>query len=465
MKPIRRVLRDESGSILVAVSLLAIVMLIVVLSIFEFASGDSSLAARRTEHSRALYLAESGLARAHTWLEAQYDPPPGISEIAPFGASPETLDMGTYTVSIVPDVGNPAAARKIYTIRCTGVSGSDSRMLERVVTTHSYAQFIYFTEEEHPPGTTRPVWFCSADMLDGSLHTNGQIHVLGDPHFAGHVSSAYGGPDDSDASHTPAFMYYNGSRYNNIESSAPSNAPYDEPVFDDGYELGTSDIELPSYVDDLITLATEDGLTISGDVEIVLSRDPGDGHMYGYVSYRDLSGGEWIDVELSSFNGVMYVSGEIEVSGVLDGTLTIATGGNVHIVDDVLYRASDANGPSEDCDDILGLVSESNVIVDYNTANENDCVIHAHIMALGTSFEVEGYSSGSPRGTLTVHGGIIQRYRGCVGTGYLSGDEIIICSGFAKSYNYDPRFENVQPPGYFMTGRYYKRAWRELACG
>ncbi len=462
MKAIRRILRDESGSILVAVSILAIVMLIVVLSIYEFASGDSSLASRRVDRSRALYLAESGLARAHTWLEAQYDPPPGVTVLRPFGAFAETLSMGTYRVSILPDIGNPAAALKFYTIRCTGSSGSDSLVLERDVMTHSYAQFIYFTEEEHPPQTTTPVWFCSADMLDGSLHTNGQIHILGDPHFAGHVSSAYGGPDDTDPSHTPSFMYYNGSRYDNLESSEPNNAPYDEPIFDDGYELGTSDIELPDCVDNLIALANDGGVTITGDAEIVLSRETGDGRLYGYVSYRDLSGGEWTDVELSSFNGILYVSGEISVAGVLDGTLTIATGGDMCIVDDVTYRASDAEGPLDGCDDVLGLVSESNVIIMDNSANADDCTVHAHIMALGTSFEVENYASGSPRGTLTIHGGIIQRYRGCVGTGYLSGDEIIIYSGFAKSYNYDTRFENVQPPGYFMTGRYYKRAWREV---
>jgi len=457
-----RVTGNQSGSTLVAMILLSLLILIVTLAVFQFGAQDASLAARRIDNSKALYLAESGLARGHTWLEAQDDPPPGIMDIEPFGASPETLGFGSYYVTITPDPSNAASARKYFTIRSVGTFGNRTRTLERDVMTQSYAQFIYFTEVERPPGTYTPVWFVSADNIDGDLHTNGQIHIFGNPTYGGHVTSAYGGPDDPDSSHNPSFMYYNGSYYGHIESSAPSNAPYDEPEFMDGYELGASEIELPSYIEDLVTLATDDGVLLSGDYDIEIGRDDGSGPMYGTLSYRPQSGGAWVDVDISSFNGVMYVDGSVDIEGVLDGSLTVATSGTISIVDDLTYAASDADGPLPGCDDVLGLVSQANIVVEDNYANQNDCTIDAHVMALGTSFEVENYRYGAPRGTLTVHGGIVQRYRGCVGTGRLDGDAITIYTGYAKSYHYDARFNNMQPPGYLMTGKYYKLSWREV---
>ncbi len=459
-----RITRNEAGSTLVAMILMSLLILIITLAVFQFGAQDASLASSRIDRAKALYLAEAGLARAHSWLEAQNDPPLGVLDIEPFGAEPETLDVGTYDVTITPDIGNPASSRKYFTIRSVGTFNGRSRTLERRVMTQSYAQFIYFTEVERPPGTYTPVWFCSADDIDGDLHTNGQIHIFGNPTYGGHVTSAHGGPDDPDPSHNPAFMYYNGSYYGHIESSAASNPPHDEPVFMDGYELGASSIELPSYIDDLVALAGSGGVQLSGDYEIVLARDIGGVPSYGTMSYRESGESTWTDIDISSFNGVVYVDGGVEIEGVLDGNLTVATSGTISIVDDVTYYASDGEGPVPGCDDIMGLVSESNIVVESNYANSSDCTIHAHLMALGTSFEVEDYNYGGPRGTLTVHGGIVQRYRGCVGTGRLDGDTIQIYSGYAKSYHYDHRFDQVQPPGYLLTGKYYKLSWREVPC-
>ncbi|MBD3368591.1 MAG: hypothetical protein GF405_10555 [Candidatus Eisenbacteria bacterium] len=456
-------LGGESGATLAVVTMLGLVMLITAAAVYQFGAQDASLASRDLDRSRALYLAEAGLQRAHTWLEAQTDPPAGVSLIEPFGSTPDTMGAGTYYTTILPDASNPGMSRKYYTITSTATVDSETRTVEREVMTQSFAQFIYFTEEEHLPGSVTPVWFCSADAIDGAIHTNGQVHIMGDPLFDGHLSSAHGGPDDPDTDNVPSFMYYNGNYWNHLESSAPSNEPYDSPTFGDGYELGTTAIGLPEYLDDIEAMAQSGGLHIDGDTEIVIGREGRDGPMYGTVSYRPDTGGDWTDVDISSFNGVLFVNGDADVSGILDGSLTVATGGDMYIVDDVTYRGADPIiGPLEGCDDILGLVSQQNVYVKDNAANASSCNIHAHIMALDTSFQVENYRYGSPRGTLTVHGGIIQRYRGAVGTGYLQGDSVVISTGFAKNYHYDRRFDMLQPPGYFLTGKYYELEWREV---
>lgn len=455
-------LKGDAGSTLVVVMVLAIIMLATVASVFEFGAQDAGLAAHGARRTQALYLAEAGLARTYTWLEAQHDPPGDTEEFWPLGHDADTLADGTYTTSIIPDDDNPSMSRKYFTIRCAATAGEKTRVLESDVMTQSYAQFIYFTEDEHLPGSTTPVWFCTQDALDGSLHTNGRLHLWGDPSFLGHVSSAYGGPDDTDPSHDPGFMYYNNDYYNHVESAAASNPPHDEPVFGDGYELGATEIELPDCLDDLRTLAADGGLTITGNTEIQFSRSNGGSPMYGYVSYRPIGGSTWTDVAISSINGVVFVTGQVQVKGVLDGSLTIGSSQDMYITDDVTYRASDANGPLPGCDDILGLVSERNITISDNVPNRTNCTIHAHVMALNTSFQVQNYRSGSPRGTLTIHGGIIQKYRGAVGTGRMVGGQVVISTGYAKNYHYDPRFDLIQPPGYFLTGKYYKLAWREV---
>jgi len=102
-------------------------------------------------------------------------------------------------------------------------------------------------------------------------------------------------------------------------------------------------------------------------------------------------------------------------------------------------------------------VAERNVIISNTAPNRSDCRINGVLMALGTSISVEDYDSGWPRGTLSIWGGLIQKYRGPVGQtrwGY-------IIHGYQKDYHYDARVTGRAPPAYPMTGQYEKLAWEE----
>lgn len=458
--------RNQRGSILVGVTILAIIMLLCALAVMQIGSQDSVLAVRDQRASDAFYLAEAGLARAVSWLKAQGAYP--SFDTYPLGESPSQLGGGSYLVSILPDSIHSTATRPAYTIASVGYAGRHARRLELDVGPQSFADFLYFTNMEHEPSGGTACWFTSADVIDGPLHTNDQIHIFGDPVFKGNIESGYGGPDDPNQNHNAAFLYYNGSSLGNIESTAPSNPPHDMPTFEQGYELGVSMIEIPNVLNYLQDLAEMGGIvliTLAGNYEIVMSRPDSAGQaMYGYVSYRK-PGKPWTDVDISSINGMIYVTGGAEVSGVLDGRLTIATSSNLYVVDDVTYRDSDENGPTDGCDDVLGLVSGSDVIVENNEANQEDCVIHAAVMAMNQSFRVDGYNVGEPRGALTVHGGLVQEFRGPVGTVVLTGEgsEVQIVTGYRKDYHYDYRLRDTPPPGFFQTGTYKRLAWRD--CG
>jgi hypothetical protein len=94
-----------------------------------------------------------------------------------------------------------------------------------------------------------------------------------------------------------------------------------------------------------------------------------------------------------------------------------------------------------------------------------DLYIHSVIMALGTSFEVENYSSyvtnssncqgtSDGRGCLYLTGGLIQNNRGAVGQA--DGH------GYIKRYSYD-RCAVMNPPPYFpTTGRFQDNRYYEL---
>ena len=178
--------------------------------------------------------------------------------------------------------------------------------------------------------------------------------------------------------------------------------------------------------------------------------------------------------------GVIYVTGNLGVSGTLNGRITLYVKGSIVLLDDLRYANDPVKGV---CRDILGLIADKDIVIADNAINDpnvtstsggttwasmddtKDVYIHAVMMALGTSFRAENYSGGptavnncdatiNGRGCIYLSGGIIQQARGPVGT---SGG-----TGFAKRYTYD-HCAIVNPPPYFpTTGRFQDNRYLEL---
>ena len=99
------------------------------------------------------------------------------------------------------------------------------------------------------------------------------------------------------------------------------------------------------------------------------------------------------------------------------------------------------------------------------TSAPNNLEVDAAIMCTGTSGDgsagswgVINYNTGSPRGNLTVLGGIVQNVRGAVCT--FSGSTV--STGYAKQYSYDSRFLNTPPPYYpVVLGLVRFASWQE----
>ncbi|MEX1257385.1 MAG: hypothetical protein WEG36_07195 [Gemmatimonadota bacterium] len=177
-----------------------------------------------------------------------------------------------------------------------------------------------------------------------------------------------------------------------------------------------------------------------------------------------------------NFKGVIFVDGNVVLSGTLRGRVTLAATGDIYFGDDLVYATDPGAGT---CVDILGLFGGEEVVVADNTLNSpqqpapgnnwvnyddtEDEYFHAVILALD-KFTVENFNAGarttSPcgntlwgRGCLYVTGGIIQATRGAVGQTSNPGGY-----GYIKRYAYD-LCAAMEPPPYFpTTGHFYKGA-------
>jgi hypothetical protein len=175
--------------------------------------------------------------------------------------------------------------------------------------------------------------------------------------------------------------------------------------------------------------------------------------------------------------------GNVYVSGTYSSSLTIASDNDI-IIDGNLCNSGAActtSLPAPTGNAVLGLIANDFVRVYHpvsgsrgssagSCSNVNNGtgtlynpIVYAAILAVKHSFIVDNYDCGgeSPSlGTLYVYGAIAQLFRGPVGTGGSGG----ATSGYIKSYNYDDRLSEEEPP-YFLDPA--SAAWyvsRETEC-
>jgi len=278
------------------------------------------------------------------------------------------------------------------------------------------------------------VFWYTGDTVWGRVHTNGQLHMTGMPVFMDKATTSKG---------------------LNPKWGAGGN----QAVFKQGYETGVAEIPFPTDLSPLFTAATSGGRSYAGNIDVTLGGGTA-ANNDGYAVVRQ--GGVVIDsVSLSGggFNGALVATGQVSVKGTVDGRLTIGTGTQIYITDNIQYE----NRAVATSDDVLGLVSNASVIVADNAVNSSNCEIDASIFARAGSFAAENYGSGSPRGQLKVLGSIVQESRGTVGT-YQNGQNTLK-TGYNKYYKYDERLANsaFRPPYYpgFYTKSYTIASWWE----
>ena len=303
-----------------------------------------------------------------------------------------------------------------YTLLVHGVAEYEGQVAssELYLRKDSFSKYSYFTDYE--PSNIYFIW---SDELSGPVHSNGRFNIAGDPTFYGKVTS----PQD-----------WHGYEY--MEN---------DPNFFGGSDFSADRRDPPTSfsLNKLRNDAGTNGLTFDNQVRLEF-RD----NKELFVTER--TGRYWSDaiqytVDLSTYNGVISSTEAMSIRGTIDGQYTVHSEEDIWIDGDIRYKVDPAENPEST--DLLGIVSEEEVIIDDNAHRRDgssDLTIQASIMALDKSFRAEDYNRGGARGDLNLLGGIVQQQRGPMGT-FSSGE---IRSGFNKQYEYDERLLRMNPPSF-----------------
>ena len=389
---------------------------------------ENAASERFVDTSEAFELAEAGLDQASRWLRSQPGPPVGTQPFDPFNGA-IAIPSGTVTVTIDPDDANPISYLDLYTVTAIGqVNGINiTRQLTSLLQTVSFARYSYFSNFERQPSGT-PIWFTSFDHLTGPVHSNDRFNIAGTPIFDGAMSSVA----------------------SSVNYKNPPPPEGNNPAFNGGLTLNTTAVTLPLTATSLRTAAQgASGAWFEGNTVVVLQAN-------GTMLVTNAAKG-WVNQpQPLPANGALFVNGgNVTVSGTLDGQLTIGTSNDVLLSNNIMYKDDPKVTPSSN--DLLGLVAEQNVVV--SASAPADMTIQASVMALASSFTVENWWVGPPKGTLSVYGGIIQDRRGPVGT--FNSATGLKQSGYSKDYQYDTRLSALAPPFYPTTGTYRTVAWMD----
>jgi len=424
----------NKGIVLITAYIVIAVLTILGAAFISRSISEMRIAERERNSVQAFYIAEAGIDYAIDQLRD------GNSSGQNFAAM---VDVDNTTIGTYDCAWQRIGASSIWEITSSGFVGDIQRTVHVELQPDTFSRYLYFTDDEHFRWWwwRIPVWFVTGDNLGGPLQTNTHFHVSGDPVFS---DPNFHNPVKSEDNF---ITYMNGGWP--INSQATSNPPRDNPDFQEGLELGSDRAPFPSRALDLRTAASGNGLTLNGTTRIVL-RDN------GTMDVTNSNRG-WSNQNMSlPANGALFVTtGDVTISGTLNGQLTVGTDRSIVVSDNVTYNTDPRVDPTST--DTLGLIAERDVVISRNAPH--DVEVDASVMALGDSFTVEQYWRGPAKGTLTVYGGIIQDERGPVGTFNPSTNTKV--SGYTKDYQYDARLMTDPPPFYPTTGDYVVVTWQE----
>jgi hypothetical protein len=432
----------------------------------------------------------------------------------PASTAPSTDNQCDPSNSLTTMIEGPAAntASGSFRIMSTGHSGNVTRTIVAQYKPPSFLNYVYYTDFEtldptatgdpgscavhypnrgsqcSPPGSSAPygaIDFITGDTINGPLHSEDSLAICGDPIF--------GRPGDNDAIQAAAAPGAPGGYYSTCNNPGPVfNTP------SGGINTSSTSITPPASNTSLLSVTETSPVDYNyvGKTTIVLSGK----YMYVTNTAAGLNGTTPIP---DPPNGVIYVStptggscstytpynpsytsdattncGNVYVSGTYSTPLTIASDNDIIIDGNICTTTVSgtcsgiAPGGTPTGNALLGLIANDFVRVSHPVSgtasnistwcsasppgNGTDPVtngsgslpnpvIYAAILSVRHSFIVDNYTCGAALGTLTVYGAIAQLFRGTVG--YQNNGNM---SGYDKSYNYDDRLANEEPP-YFLN--------------
>jgi hypothetical protein len=524
MNAFRARFKNEQGIALPAVIILAVIMMTLVGATAGFAINSLDTSRHDQDWNSALSAAEAGLddylyrlnRDSEYWLYNSTNlPSDGNVAFNQWVNVPGTSN-GQFRYYVNTDQLN---SEGIIRIVSSGKVRETVRTVEALLRRRNFLDYLYFTEYE----TTDPamytgypfsaaqaqaacahhyydsvgrhencsnITFFSQDVIKGPLHSNDAILISGTPTFQDSTTTSWDGTCQN-AECTPSSNRYRGSGNPNFADPGdpayappltlpPSNSEVKEKadatlggegcLFTGPTRItlnsnGTMNVTSPQTVSS--NCQTGNGRPLPSNGVIYVQNQPSSGPNAGTCSSHPLSYPVSGDINTAQYG---CGNGDVFVSGVLNGQLTIAAEDSVIITGNTTYAGGTTG------DDLLGLVANnyveiyhpvscSNWYYGYCTSASNlsgsltNPTVHAAILTVDHSFRVQNYSYGSSLGTLSVFGTIGQLYRGAVGT--FSGGSTT--TGYSKDYTYDTKLRFTSPPHFLdpVASAWGIKTWAE----
>ena len=288
-------------------------------------------------------------------------------------------------------------------------------------------------------------WAATGDTFSGPFHTNDYLRCYGDPVFLGYTTTK------------------NGVKlYNNL-SHPEFHGGLDEGLYIP-MEFDTSLIKAAANSGGKIFYDTTGSDKIT-DVKLTLQAN-------GTVDYSiNINNTGWsptINTPLTTLapNGVIYVNkGNVYIQGTLNGRLSVVAAkngtdgaGQVHITDDLRYNKNPLIDHTST--DMLGLIAEGYVQVDFNTAT-GDLDLHASIYSQKDGLVIERYKDYPSAHNMNIIGGVIGERVLATATYVWDGTKYVPTHGYSYVHKFDERFNKVVPPFFPLTDKYRVIAWLE----
>jgi hypothetical protein len=199
---------SQKGMALLATLIFVFILTTLGIALLTMTRNEIKLSVLQEESTKAFYLADAGIERAVNWLET-FATPPTQEDInaTNFDGKHEheysELNTGKYTVKLSIDAGLGELVAR-YIIETEGlVTRPDdsivSRKIETGVKVTNFAEYAYFTDDEHFPNNSNisgssgyvgaKIWFTGNDTLGGKVHSNSQFHMVDEPKFLDKVTS------------------------------------------------------------------------------------------------------------------------------------------------------------------------------------------------------------------------------------------------------------------------------------
>ncbi|MBL8025372.1 MAG: hypothetical protein JNL74_03130, partial [Fibrobacteres bacterium] len=418
MKKAAQFIRNEDGVALIATVGLLLVLVTMSLGFLKMSSYEADSKEVRYDQLRAFWKAEEALSRTRAQINKMKEPDGYKTEMPEnegerFAAKITVSRMDEqefYAYRIVADVySNDDPSTILFSL---------SSVEKPKMVTDYFMLFHY--AGDYPDMCP---YFDTGDTVNGRLHSNTFVPITGKPTFNGIVTT--GDP-------FPGYKTLPFKRYTPPKKMSHTGEVFIIPTIADKLRAVGENIQLSSEQRAVIEL--------NGDGYILKVRDIHNEQMVRYLSTAALP---------KSKGSGIFVEGDVEVSGILKGRLTIGSSGDIIITDDVVYSDSDKRSgkPPDDSRNVLGLVAEGNVLVKQKQIAPyigKGIIINASIMAMDSSFSVLNYRDyWQSMGTMHLWGNIVQYQRGIIGNVRLRGS---IEMGYKKDWHYDTRLQTVSPP-------------------